>query len=158
MRGISLLLLLLVAATRGAAQSAVSISGEWTLVPSPSPTGSASSLRVTVDREDGHEVLRVTRANAQGERTEVYRIGLVGGTTTGVVGGGTSRSEYSAQWSGEHLVLTWASYPAPGAGASRRLQEDWSLDATGQLVIDGTYQDEALGTRSGRFTYRRLPR
>jgi len=87
---------------------------------------------------------------------DLYRIGLIGGTTGGLVvglptGGG---SRYEVAWRFDFLWIYHESYGASGANIRRR-GETWRIDDRGRLVIsiETREKDEAATTQT--LVYRR---
>ena len=87
-------------------------------------------------------VMTVERRSPSSTESTSWNLGLVGGT----VGGGGARSDVSATWRGESLVLARASYAGPDrqSGPFTERVETWSLDAEGLLQV--TITERTFGT------------
>ncbi|MBZ5558199.1 MAG: hypothetical protein LAO77_13075 [Acidobacteriia bacterium] len=166
------LALLAVAAT--AAQARPDFTGRWKLarleVDTTMPVSSEpapfypQALTVTLEGEMPSPVLTVERRAQDDVRTDVFRIGVTEGMTSGFLrgvsgtgGAGGSSSSQSADWKGATLVIKkQRSDVAADGRVTRALRnETWSLDARGQLVIvvsDQTNDDEP---RRATLTFRR---
>lgn len=87
---------------------------------------------------------------------DLYRIGLIGGTTSGLVGGlptgGGSR--YEVAWRSGFLWIYHESYGASGANIRRR-GETWRIDDPGRLVISIENQEKDEPATTQTLVYRR---
>lgn len=139
------------------------LSGDWTLVAASGATTKAPpadtlSLReVEANSLPGLRMPPAGRALVIERRTgttasrDTVRIGIVGG-----VSGAQSRSEQSVRWTDGHLVV-WQHESVERDGQTREHEstEDWSLDASGQLVLTAWVHHTGAEPTRVTATYRR---
>jgi hypothetical protein len=165
--------LVLLSAETIAAQAKLDFSGNWVLVKS---NGSASDAAQTMTvRESFQRVsvrgtpiepplitLAVERDSAAGVRSDLYTIGVAGGTTGGAIGnpGVTTvghqapQTRFSTTWDGDSLVIETNAWTAD-AGSYSGHKEVWSLDVQGALLI--TVTDRGTGEpKTATLLYRRV--
>jgi len=168
---VCVLVLLLEGAT--AAQDRPDFSGTWILV---NPSGSASSAAqmLTVHQSFTRESVRgtpidpplitlaVERHSSGGVHSDLYTIGLIGGTVSGVSGntvgtglGGRAQTRFSTTWDGDRLVIENSYLGRPGDAVSSSAHKEVSLDAQGTLSLVVT--DRSTGTEpiTTNLIYRR---
>jgi hypothetical protein len=155
-----------------AAQDKPDFSGNWILVNS---TGSISDAAQTMTvRESFQRVslrgtpieppfitLAVERHSTAGVRSDLYAIGVAGGTTGGVVGNRgvtvgdqTPETRFSTTWDGDALVIETGAWTAD-TGPQSSHKEVWSLDVQGTLLINVT--DRSTGEpETATLVYRRV--
>jgi hypothetical protein len=152
-----------------ATQDHTDFSGRWVLespLPAATDVPRALSVRqsVTTTNVRGEPMkpffsdISIEKTFDASARTEVHRIGVLGGTVGGVPGNPAERTEYFAvTWDGDALVFEHRSR----SGSDRatlvwtQRREVWSLDATGRLHVAVTTQDPVSGSRRVEFGYRR---
>jgi hypothetical protein len=143
-------------------------SGEWLLArPSGSTEEQASILTVrqtitrTTMRGDPMEPwfsgLAVERRSKRGIMSDTYRIGLIGGTVSGIPPGSGERTTVAVKWEGEHLVIRTGKYSGPPqeSGPYTEHEEVWSLDRKGRLLITVTDRGSNIKPTSVQLVYRR---
>jgi hypothetical protein len=163
---VCVLVLLLEGAT--AAQDRPDFSGTWTLV---NPIGSASSaahmliVRQSFTRESvrGTPIdpplitLAVERHASASVHSDLYTIGVIGGTVSGV-GGQSAQTRFSTTWDADRLVIETVYSGRPGdAGSSSIHREVWSLDAQQTLSLVFTDQSTDTEPMTTTLIYRRQP-
>jgi hypothetical protein len=124
-----------------AAQSKPNFAGKWTLVPdpnAPAPTGRGrgGGLGQAFSAEQNDKTLTVVTTNQQaGEVKAVYN--LDGSESKNPISfGGQSVDRVSkVKWDGAKLVITTTSNFNGNAVEST---QTWSLDATGNLIVEST--------------------
>jgi hypothetical protein len=137
-------LTLIAAAAAVMAQSKPAFGGKWTLVPdpnAPAPTGrgrgmGGGGLGQAFSAEQNDKTLTVVTTSQQlGEVKAVYN--LDGSETKNPISfGGQSVDRVSkAKWDGSKLVITTTMNFNGNAAEST---QTWSLDATGNLVVEST--------------------
>ena len=143
----------MLAAAAVAAQDKPDFSGNWILA-GPTESGSNTAQTMTVRETFTRASIRgtpvepplitiaVDRQFASGERSDLYTVGVVGGTTAGVVGdvGGAgagdqpSHTRFSTTWDGDRLVIETSAWAAD-AGSHSDHKEVWWLDAEGSSSL-----------------------
>jgi hypothetical protein len=154
-----------------AAQNRPDFSGNWILVSPQNSNGAQTmTVRETFARtsvsgapiEPPLITLAVERRSASGVRSDRYTIGVVSGTTSGVIGNAgagvgdhTPQTRSSTTWDGDRLVIETRSWTVDDRSYSDH-KEVWWLDAQGALLISVT--DEDPGDRkTTTLLYRRRP-
>ena len=99
--------------------------------------------------------LSVTRYLGDVVQQDEYRIGVIGGTVSGLPGP-SGGSRYEVTWRGDSLWIYNESYGPSGANIRRR-GEIWRIDERGRLLIEveTREKDEPVATRT--LAYRREP-
>jgi len=138
-----IVLTLVAGAAAAAAQSKPNFAGKWTLVPdpnAPAPTGRGrgmgGGLGQAFSAEQTDKTLTVVTTNAQvGEVKAVYN--LDGSESKNPISfNGQSVDRVSkAKWDGAKLVITTTTNFNGNAAEST---QTWSLDATGNLIVEST--------------------
>lgn len=143
------------------------LSGDWTLVAASGATAEAPPADTLSLREveanslpglrmpPGVRALVIERRTGTNASRDTVRIGIVGGVS-GSVPGAQSRSEQSVRWTDGHLVV-WQHESVERDGQMREHEstEDWSLDASGQLVLTAWSRRGAAEPTRVTATYRR---
>ena len=145
----ALSLLATVAVALLSAQHTPDFSGTWVLESGPTgepdapQTISVSQVLATTNvrgepMRPFFKEVRITRVIANSTRSQTYQIGVVGGSTSGRVGGAEGpRTQYRAVWEGQSLVFELGTYagssPRTGDWTGRR--EVWSFDSAGRLRV-----------------------
>jgi hypothetical protein len=133
-------------------------SGRWTLVgPTDAPTIPPRELVVRETLESGVTVLIVEKHIAGEVRTDRHRIGMIGGTVSGVDiqgRGARTQARRSVLWEDRALVIEDAAY-GQSPDADQHAKEVWSLDAAGSLVIVVSRRTGDAAPRVQTLTYRR---
>jgi hypothetical protein len=92
-------------------------------------------------------------------RTESQRIGIVGGTVSGIAGSGAvgRKTLHSVTWDRDELVFESGIYTgdAPDMRVWTERRETWSLDPDGRLGVAVTTRGSAQPPRSVSATYRK---
>ena len=103
--------------------------------------------------------ITITRALPGGTRSEMYQIGVKGGTVSGLAAGSVDRprTHYRVIWEEQALVLESGSYTGPvresGEWVERR--EVWSLDSAVRLRLAIRTRRPVDGSTSVTLVYRR---
>ena len=101
-----------------------------------------------------YQTLNVKRHFGDVVQQDEYRIGLIGGTTSGLAGGlpTSGGSRYEVAWRFDFL---WIYRETFGPSGAKRRGETWRIDDLGRLVIsiETKEKDEAATTQT--LTYRR---
>jgi len=164
---------MLVAATV-AAQDKPDLSGRWVLAGSTaagpdvarSLTVRQSIVRTTFDGAPMDSVfgkLTVERQFVSDVRTDIYQIGISGGTVGGVVptGRGTDLNlnipewRFSVGWEGNRLVIERRNYSGPTreVGPYTEHVEVWQLDARGMLILSVTDRGSGIESTTNVLRY-----
>lgn len=143
------------------------LSGDWMLVVASGATADAPPADTLSLREveansvpglrmpPAGRALVIERRTGTAVRRDTVRIGIVGGVSGGVPGA-QSRSEQSVRWTDGHLVV-WQHESIERDGQTREHEttEDWSLDASGQLVLAAWAHRTGAEPTRVTATYRR---
>ena len=102
----------------------------------------------------------VVREFTTGARADAYRIGVQGGTVSGIAGGKspTGRQTFlGVAWDGGTLVIDTGDYPGRGAPRGRweERREVWSLDREGLLHVVVSLKSSTDHPKTTTATYRR---
>lgn len=172
MRVLRTAILALALVAPAAAQTAQDFSGRWLRVDVSGVTDGwdvadeVTVRPVVVDRtaagapmSPAVRELRIERRTGVTVRTDTIAIGIRGGSV-GVGGQATRwRSEHAVEWNGG-LLLMWSSTTDVADNGAERVHEraqEWSIDASGQLVIAVRTRAPGEESRRGRLVYRRAP-
>ena len=108
-----------------------------------------------------YRTLYVKRYLGDVVQQDEYRIGVIGGTTSGLVGGrpsGDGGGRYEVTWRGDSrgdfLWIYRETYAASGANIKRR-GETWRIDNLGRLVISIETRDNDEAATTLTLAYRR---
>jgi hypothetical protein len=105
--------------------------------------------------------LTVARERLDGKEWATYKVGIVGGTVSGVDSGGRYRqhrySHHRTVWEGSSLVMEegTSSGQEPRRGDSTERREVWTLDDRGQLNVVITTRGSTTDTTRLTLVYRR---
>ena len=149
-------------------------SGEWVLVTASGSTAEhavALTVRQTVTRTTMHgkpmepwfsELGLVRRSNGDiVGSSENYKIGLIGGTVSGVPSGSSAareeRTTVAVKWDGDRLVIQTGRYGGPPQQASSYTEHEevWSFDRKGRLHITATDRGSTIKATTVELVYRR---
>jgi len=136
-------------------------SGEWKLVEAAGPASapaSALTIRQTITRTRGEPMppwfsdLVVERHFKHGVESDSYKIGLVGGTMSGV-----GETRVAVTWDRASLIIRTGTYSGPvhEHGPYTEHEEVWSFDPVGRLVIAISDRPSGSKPTSIRLIYRR---
>jgi hypothetical protein len=157
---------MLAAATAAQVPDKPDFSGTWVLTdPAAARPDVPRTLTVTqsVRRENVRgkpmtpffDSLTVVREFPTDVRTDSYRIGIEGGTSS-APGGPTCKTTFGVRWDENRLVIENGSYSrCTGGGPYTEHTEIWQLDAAGMLILSVTDRGSDFGTRRNTLTYRR---
>jgi len=156
------LLVLLNSAAR--VPKAPDFSGEWVLVKAGDSTAEQASLsiRQTITRTTMRgepmqpwfsDLAVVRRSERSIVSSESYKIGLIGGTYSGI----SHRTTFAVKWQGDSLIIQTGTYEGPSqqSGPYTEHEEVWSLDPEGKLLITVTDGGSNITPTTVRLVYRR---
>jgi len=153
-----------------AAQDKPDFSGSWVLESGAQSAGdipqalsvSQSLVRTTVRGEPMKPFFKditVTPALESGKSSQMYQIGVEGGTVAGRANGTADslRTHHRVQWQEQALVIESGSYtgPTPESGQWAERREVWSLDSGGRLHVAITARSSVAASRTVMLVYRR---
>ena len=109
--------------------------------------------------------LAVERRSSDGVHSDLYTIGVSGGTVGGIddiagtgLGGQSVHSRFSTTWEADRLVVEISRPARPGDAASPSTHKEvWSLDAAGMLSLVVTDQSTGTEPMTTNLIYRRQP-
>jgi hypothetical protein len=148
-----------------AAQGKPDFSGTWILESGPPGEDVPQTLSVTQSlvrtnvrgepMERFFKDISITRALASGTRSNMYLIGVEGGTVSGNVN--DPRTHYRVVWEDQTLVIESGSYtgPTPETENWAELREVWSLDSGARLRLAMTTRSSVAAPRTVIMLYRR---
>jgi len=136
------------------AQDKPDFSGDWVLVsPMNADVAQAITVRESFIRESvqgtplNSPVIRLSvERSFDGNaitRSESFTVGMIGSILGGTLSGQRQQTRVSTTWSGNTLVIDSTTSAVDGSSYSEH-QEEWSLDAEGNLLLTTT--DPASGT------------
>lgn len=139
-------------------------SGEWVLVqgnsaasdPAPALTVRQTTTRTTMRGEPmtpWFSELGVERHFRTGVVSENHKIGLIGGTVSGI----GEQTTAAVTWEGASLIIRTGKYsgPPPEPGPYTEHEEVWSFDPSGRLLITITDRSSGPQPTTVRLIYRR---
>jgi len=157
--------LLLAMTTVASAQLGVDFSGRWTLQSAVTSPEAARALTIEQpltsrnvrgdDMPPAYLSITIRRESDTGVSVETRRLGVIGGTVSGIGARDSTRSE--SVWKGNTLVLFDGIYSGE-ATVSREWserREEWSIGSDGLLTIDIMTQGTEQPRRSQRLVYLR---
>ena len=103
--------------------------------------------------------INIERQFVDHARTDTYQIGIMGGTTGGVVGLGgrpVTQSRFSVLWDADRLVIQTSSDSGTAQAAQHSERtEIWQLDPTGILTLSVSSSGSGIEPKSNVLTYRK---
>jgi hypothetical protein len=148
-------------------------SGEWVLVKASGSTAeqaSALTVRQTITRTTMRgepmapwfsELGVVRRSKGDIVSSENYKIGVIGGTVSGVPAGSSApreeRTTLAVKWDGDRLIIQTGRYRGPPQQTSSYTEHEevWSLEQKGRLLITVTDRGSNIKPTTVQLVYRR---
>jgi hypothetical protein len=163
-------------AAGAAGQTQPDFSGRWVLVdPVDAPTNIPRALVVQqpIVRTNVYGApmapaflsITIERHFVDEIRTDTYRIGVLGGVISGVIGRPSDgvapkpvpQTKFFVRWEGDRLVMETGNYSGstPEDGPYAERVEIWQLDSKATLRVTTTNRGSGIATTTSTTTYRR---